>query len=136
MGDLSHHELRDWEAAIALVSAHAECYSIDHCMHDNRLWHMDLLARAERFSELTELALTDVHTRRRLNRSLRDQGMEAVLRGRAKDRDRDALYVLVRLLCETNRVQEAHRAAQEFGPEDQHAHQIVARFRSPSIGEQ
>ncbi|MFF0853272.1 hypothetical protein ACFYVM_19800 [Streptomyces sp. NPDC003280] len=129
-------QLRDWDAAIALVSAHAECYSTDHYMHDNHLWHMDLLARAERFSELTELALTDVHARRRLNRSLRDQGMEAVLRSRAKDGDRDALYVLVRLLCETNRAQEAHRAVQDCGPEDQYAHQIVARFRSPSSGTQ
>ncbi|MDI1459305.1 hypothetical protein ACWDU8_22400 [Streptomyces sp. NPDC003388] len=129
-------QLRDWDAAIALVSAHAECYSTDHDMHDNHLWHMDLLARAERFSELTELALTDVHARRRLNRSLRDQGMEAVLRSRAKDGDRDALYVLVRLLCETNRAQEAHRAVQDCGPEDQYAHQIVARFRSPSSGTQ
>ncbi|MGR6975084.1 hypothetical protein ACU639_36855 [Streptomyces cynarae] len=91
-------QLRDWDAAIALVSAHAECYSTDHYMHDNHLWHMDLLARAERFSELTELALTDVHARRRLNRSFRERGMEAALRSRAKDGDRDALYVLVRLL--------------------------------------
>uniref|UniRef100_A0AAU3I8T3 Tetratricopeptide repeat protein n=1 Tax=Streptomyces sp. NBC_01393 TaxID=2903851 RepID=A0AAU3I8T3_9ACTN len=129
-------QLRDWDAAIALVGAHAECYSTDHYMHDNHLWHMDLLARAERFSELTELALTDVHARRRLNRSLRDRGTEAMLRSRAKDGDRDALYILVRLLCETHRAQEAHRAVQDFGPEDQHAHQIVARFRPPSSGAQ
>ncbi|MFF3060368.1 hypothetical protein [Streptomyces sp. NPDC057909] len=129
-------QLRDWDSAVALVSAHAECYSTDHYMHDNHLWHMDLLARAERFSELTELALTDVHARRRLNRSLRERGMEAALRSRTKDSDRDALYVLVRLLCETNRAQEAHRAVQDFGPEDQYAHQIVARFRSPSSGAQ
>nr|WTB28692.1 hypothetical protein OG781_03225 [Streptomyces sp. NBC_00830] len=128
--------LPDWEAAIALVSAHAECYSTDHYMHGNHLWHMDLLARAERFSELTELALTDVHARRRLNRSLCERGMEAELRSRAKDGDRDALYGLVRLLCETNRAQEAHRAVQDFGSEDQYAHQIVARFRSPSSGAQ
>ncbi|MER8073636.1 hypothetical protein ABTZ59_35970 [Streptomyces sp. NPDC094034] len=125
-------QLGDWDAAIALVSAHAECYSTDHTLHNNHLWHMDLLARAKRFSELTELALTDVHARRRLNRSLRDQGMEAVLRSRAEDGDRDALYVLVRLLCETNRAQEAHRVVQDSGSEDQYAHQIVARFRSPS----
>ncbi|MFF4898211.1 hypothetical protein [Streptomyces sp. NPDC001068] len=124
-------QLRDWDAAITLVSAHAECYSSDHHMHGNHLWHMELLARAKRFTELTELGLTDVHARRRLNRSLRDQGMEAALRSRAKDRDPDALYVLVRLLCEANRVQEAHQVAQDFGPEDQYAHRIVARFRTP-----
>ncbi|WP_406477526.1 hypothetical protein [Streptomyces sp. NBC_01615] len=129
-------QLRDWDAAIALVSARAECYSTDHYMHGNHLWHMDLLARAGRFSELTDLALTDVHARRRLNRSLREQGMEAALRGRAQDGDRDALYVFVRLLCETERAQEAHRAVQDLGPEDQYAHQIVARFRSPSSGAQ
>nr|WTB28188.1 hypothetical protein OG781_00150 [Streptomyces sp. NBC_00830]WTB35895.1 hypothetical protein OG781_46435 [Streptomyces sp. NBC_00830] len=53
-------QLRDWDAAIALVSAHAECYSTDHYMHANHLWHMDLLARAERFSELTEVASREV----------------------------------------------------------------------------
>ncbi|MET7290502.1 hypothetical protein [Streptomyces sp. NPDC005573] len=129
-------QLRDWDAAIALVSARAECYSTDHSMHDNHLWHMDLLACAKRFSELTELALTDVHARRTLNRSLREQGMEAALHSRAKDGDRDALYVLVRLLCETRRTQEAHRAVQDFGPDDQYAHQIMARFRPPSNGTQ
>jgi hypothetical protein len=127
-------QLRDWDAAIALVSARAECYSTDPYMHNNHLWHMDLLVGAGRFSELTELALTDVHARRRLNRSLRAQGMEAALRGRAQDGDRDALYVFVRLLCETERAQEARRAVQDLGPEDQYAHQIVARFRSPSSG--
>jgi hypothetical protein len=127
---------RDWDAAIALVSAQADCYSTDHCRHDNHLWHMDLLARAGRLSELTERALTDVHARRRLNRSLRERGMEAALRNRAKDGDRGALYVLVRLLCETSRAQEAHQAVQEFGPDDHYAHQIMARFRSPSSGAQ
>lgn len=126
--------LRDWDAAIASVSARAECFSVDHHMHDNHLWHMDLLARAERFSALTELALTDVHARRRLNRALRDQGMESALRGRAEDGDRDALYVLVRLLGETDRAQEAHRAVLDCGPEDQHAHRIVAGFGPPSSG--
>lgn len=126
--------LRDWDTAIALVSAHAECYSADSYAHDNHLWHMDLLARAERLVELTERAGMDVHARRRLNRSLRERGMEAALRNRAKDGDRDALYVLVRLLCETSRAQAAHRAVQDLGPDDQYAHQIVARLRTPSSG--
>lgn len=60
-------QAHDWDVAITLVSAHAECFSDDPDMHDNHLWHMDLLARAERIPELTERALTDNHARRRLN---------------------------------------------------------------------
>lgn len=119
-------QLQDWDEAIALVSAHAECFSDDPDMHDNHLWHMDLLARAERISELTERALTDSHARRRLNRSLRERGMEAALCDRAEDGDRGALYVLVRLMCETGRVQEAQKVVADIGPEDQYARQIVA----------
>ncbi|MFE3944860.1 hypothetical protein ACFXPV_23780 [Streptomyces sp. NPDC059118] len=118
--------LRDWDVTIALVSTHAECYSNDPDMHDNHLWHMDLLARAERISELTQRALTDIHARRRLNRSLRERGMEAALRSRAEDGDRGALYALVRLLCETSRMQEARQVVQDIGPDDWYAHQIVA----------
>ncbi|MDT0267471.1 hypothetical protein RM844_14360 [Streptomyces sp. DSM 44915] len=110
--------LRDWGTAIALVSAHADCYSADHQLHDNHLWHLELLARAGRFAERTERARTDVHARRRLNRALREQGMESALRGRAHAGDRDALYVLVRLLGETNRAREAHRAVRDLGPAD------------------
>ncbi|MPY31487.1 hypothetical protein FNH09_09310 [Streptomyces adustus] len=127
---------QDWDAAIALVSTYAECFSIDPYRHNNHLWHMDLLVRAERLSELTERALTDVHARRRLNRALRERGMEAALRDRARAGDRDALYVLVRLLCEASRAQEAHRVVQDIGPDDQYAHQIMARFRSPSSRQQ
>ncbi|KAB1982809.1 hypothetical protein [Streptomyces triticiradicis] len=116
---------RDWDAAIALVSAHAECYSTDHSRHDSHLWHMDLLARAERLPELTERALTDVHARRRLDRALRERGMETALRDRAKDGDQGALYVFVRLLCETGRTREARRAVQDLGPDDECAHRIV-----------
>ncbi|MFE4667499.1 hypothetical protein ACFRI7_00430 [Streptomyces sp. NPDC056716] len=127
---------RDWDAAIALVSAHAECYSTDPSRHDSHLWHMDLLARAERLSELAERSLRDVHARRRLNRALRERGMEAALRNRAEAGDRDALYVLVRLLRETSRPREAHRAVHDLGTDDQYAHQILARYRSPSSGAQ
>ncbi|GAA2766486.1 hypothetical protein GCM10010103_55270 [Streptomyces paradoxus] len=69
-----------------------------------------LLARAERLSELSDLARTDVHARRRLNRSLRERGMEAMLRDRAEDGDRGVLYCLVRLLCETSRTEQARQA--------------------------
>lgn len=67
-------ELRDWDTAIALVSAHAACYSADYNAHNNHLWHMDLLVRAERFAELADLARVDVHARRRLNAVLRGPG--------------------------------------------------------------
>lgn len=124
----------DWDTAIALVSAHAECYSTDHRRHDSHLWHMDLLVRAGRLPELTRRARTDVHARRRLNRTLRERGMEAVLHDRAAGGDRDALYVLVRLLCETSRSQEARRAVQDIAPDDRHARGIVAGFPAPSSG--
>jgi hypothetical protein len=123
--------LQDWDVAIALVSAHAERYSGDPDRHGNHLWHMDLLARAERIPELTELALTDSHARRRLNRSLRERGMEAALRGRAEDGDRHALYVLVRLMCETGRVLGAQKMLQDVSPDNQYAHQIVASYCRP-----
>ncbi|MGI5254539.1 hypothetical protein [Actinacidiphila glaucinigra] len=126
---LAAEEARDWDTAIALVSAYAECFSGDHYRHDNHLWHMDLLVRAERFPELAELARTDVHARRRLNGSLGERGMRAALRSRAEDGDRHALYVLLRLLCETDRVQEARGVVQDLGPEDQYANEIVAGFR-------
>ena len=61
-------ESQDWDTAIALVSAHAECYSADFYAHNNHLWHMDLLARAERFAELADLARVDIHARRRLDK--------------------------------------------------------------------
>lgn len=93
---------------------------------------MELLARADRHSDLTERPLTDVRARRRLNRSLREQGMEEALRNRARTGIRDALCILVRLPGETSRTQEAHRAVRDFGPEERYAHHIVARFPSPS----
>ena len=116
----------DWDTAITLVSAHAECYSVDHYAHNNHLWHMDLLVCAERITELSELARTDVHARRRLNRSLRDRGMEAELYERTEDGDRDALYCLVRLLCATSRTKQARRTVEALAPGDQYAQEIIA----------
>ncbi|MFE6976314.1 hypothetical protein [Streptomyces sp. NPDC057682] len=120
---------QDWDTAIALVSARAECYSDDHNLHGNHLWHMDLLAGAGRFPELTELARTDPHARRRLNRALRDRRMEPALRRRAEQGDRDALYVFVRLLCTTDRVREARLAVQEIAPDNAYALGIVESHR-------
>ncbi|MGW7210498.1 hypothetical protein [Streptomyces sp. NPDC054837] len=127
-------QVRDWDTAIALVSARAECYSADSHAHDSHLWHMRLLVSAERFTQLTELALTDVHARRRLNSSLHERGMDAALRDRAEGGDSGALYHLVQLLCEKGRLQEACEAVQELGPKNEYAHQLVADFRMASGG--
>lgn len=52
----------EWGTAISLVSARAACSSTDFSAHDNHLWHMGLLVRAERFGQLAKPALTDVHS--------------------------------------------------------------------------
>lgn len=119
-------EVKDWHTAIELVKARAECYSVDHHAHSNHLWHMDLLVSAERHTELAELALSDAHARRRLNRSLRDLGMDTELRRRAETGDRDALYCLVRLLSETDRFEQARRAVADIAPDSAYAQQILA----------
>ncbi|MFJ8883846.1 hypothetical protein ACIRJR_10580 [Streptomyces sp. NPDC102402] len=121
-------EREDWDTAVLLTAGHARCYG-DSEEHDSHLWHMDLLVRAQRFAELTERALTDVHARRRLNRGLRDQGREAALRHRAAGGDVDALYVLLRLLCGTGRSEEAGQVLQEVAPENPYAQGIVADGR-------
>ncbi|MER5727300.1 hypothetical protein ABT084_02890 [Streptomyces sp. NPDC002138] len=115
----------DWDTAIGLVSPRAACYSADSGAHGHHLWHMELLARAGRFAALTELALTDPHARRSLHRSLRERGMAAELRERAERGDRGALYTLVRMLCETNRAQEARRTVQDLDPENAYAHRLL-----------
>ncbi|OIJ69761.1 hypothetical protein [Streptomyces mangrovisoli] len=122
----------DWDIAIALVSAHAECYSVDYHAHNNHLWHMDLLVGAGRLTELTDLARTDVHARRRLNRALRDRGQDAMLRKRAEGGDRDALYRLIRSLCEAGRTGKARETVEEIAPQDQHAQEILARYEASS----
>ncbi|MFB6557871.1 hypothetical protein ACFCYH_02995 [Streptomyces sp. NPDC056400] len=125
-------EIGNWDTAISLVSARAECYSADYQAHHNHLWHMDLLVRAERFDQLAELAVTDVHACRRLNKSLYERGMETELRNRAGDGDSGALYHLVRWLYGTGRPQEACRAVEDLGPEDEYAHQLLADLRTPA----
>ncbi|MEU9802352.1 hypothetical protein [Streptomyces sp. NPDC051000] len=125
--------LGDRDTALALVSARAGCY-VDSDAHGNHLWHMDLLAAAGRFTELTELAHTDVHARRRLNRALQERGMDSALRGRAAAGDRGALYALLRLLCTTDRAPEAARAVRELAPDDAYALRLLTDLRSPSDG--
>ncbi|MFI6156024.1 hypothetical protein ACIBCA_25450 [Kitasatospora sp. NPDC051170] len=111
-------QAQDWDTAIALVSARAECFSVDHYAHDHHLRHMSLLARAGRFVELAELGRTDVHARRKLNAELRARGMDAALRTRAEDGDRSAQLNLLRLLRETGRAQEADQFLAEHGAEE------------------
>ncbi|MEU8760132.1 hypothetical protein [Streptomyces sp. NPDC048659] len=122
----------DWDTAIALVSAHAECFTGDGYAHGYHLWHMDLLVRAERDDELTELARTDVHARRRLNRALRDRGDTTRLSERARGGDRDALYCLLRLLCRTAGTEQARRTLRELDPDNQYARDIIAAAEAPS----
>ncbi|WP_033221832.1 hypothetical protein [Kitasatospora phosalacinea] len=121
----------DWDTAIGLVSARAECYSTDYRAHDDHLRHMDLLVDAGRLEELERLARTDVHAGRRLNRTLRERGMAPELRARAADGDRGALYALVRLLGETGRAGEARQAVRELDPENRYAHGLLAGPRPP-----
>ena len=64
----------DWAVAIAMVSGFSECYSRDHYRHNAHLWHMELLVQAGLLNELAELAKTDVHARRRLDRFSYEDG--------------------------------------------------------------
>jgi len=91
-------ERHDWDEAISIVSAAAECFSQDYNRHDAHLWHMYLLAQAGRLDELARLAQTDVHARRQLDRTLRKAGKADELRRRANHGDRYALLQLKRLL--------------------------------------
>ncbi|MFG2116600.1 hypothetical protein ACGFRB_28840 [Streptomyces sp. NPDC048718] len=119
---------QDWDTAIAVVSAHAARHSGDEAWHDSHFWHMHLLAQAGRLPELAERAPTCVHARRKLNRALSERGRETELRTRAEDGDRDALYVVLRLLCVSRRVEEARRVVRDVAPEHEYAHGIVARY--------
>ncbi|MFE0458854.1 hypothetical protein ACFW1A_06280 [Kitasatospora sp. NPDC058965] len=116
---------QDWDAAIALVSARAECYSVDDQAHDSHLWHLRLLADAGRLAELTELARTDVHARRRLNRTYQERGLGAELRERAAAGDRSALYCLLRMLGEAGHLAQARQAVAELAPENAYAHRVL-----------
>ncbi|MEU3076658.1 hypothetical protein [Streptomyces laurentii] len=125
---------QDGDTAITWVSAHAECSSDASDRHGSHLWHLDLLARADRLPELAERATTCVHARRRLNRALRERGMEAALRERADDGDRHALYVLLRLLGEAGRIEEARRVVEEVDPDNAYARKVVADHGAPESG--
>ncbi len=90
-------ERGDWDGAIAVVGAVAECYSTDQERHNAHLQHMDLLARAGRHVELATLGQRDVHARRRLNRLLYEEDRLEDLRQRARSGDGGARYLLERL---------------------------------------
>jgi len=117
----------DWDEAIALVSAVAECHSADYMRHDDHLWHMDLLVKAERLEELAVLAESDNHARRRLDRYLREQRRDQDLRIRAEHGDRYALYLLVRLLCEQGDDHAARQAIADIDADNSYALELVDR---------
>ncbi|GAA2594810.1 hypothetical protein GCM10010435_87290 [Winogradskya consettensis] len=115
----------DWAAAIALVSAVAECYSEDYMRHNAHLWHVDLLVRAGLLHELTRFAGTDKHARRRLARFLYDEGRADDLRERAATGDKAALYPLIRLLRARGEHEAAEQVAAELAPADSYARELA-----------
>lgn len=111
----------DWDEAIAIVSSVAECYSRDHNRHVAHLWHMHLLARAERLDELTLLAESDVHARRQLDRALYHARDTLGLRHRAENGDKFALYKLLNALCDQGEHTTAQRVALELASANAYA---------------
>lgn len=89
-----------WDEAISLVELVAECDSRDYVCQDAHLWHMHLLAQAERFDELSELAESDRHARRRLDRALYAAGRYDDLRSRASRGDEYASLLFARVRSE------------------------------------
>jgi hypothetical protein len=81
-----------WGEAISLVSAFADCKTLDYRVRDAHLWHMQLLAKAGRLDVLAQLAETCKHARRQFNRHLVENGQADELHRRAQDGDTDALY--------------------------------------------
>ncbi|MFJ3142401.1 tetratricopeptide repeat protein [Streptomyces halstedii] len=65
---------------------------------------------------------------------MHDWDTAIALLDRARDGDRSALYVLVRLLCETGRSEEARRAVLSIAPDDMYAHHILESHRPPPLG--
>ncbi|BCJ69407.1 hypothetical protein [Polymorphospora rubra] len=118
-------ERGDWATAIAVVSGFAECYSRDHYRHHAHLWHMELLVKAGLLHELAELAETDVHARRRLDRFLYEEDRDGELRRRAEHGDKTALYLLVRLLRARGEQRVAQQAVADIGATDTYAIELA-----------
>lgn len=72
--------------------------------------------------------------RARAAEEIHDWDTAIALLDRARDGDRGALYVLVRLLCETGRSQEARRAVLSIAPNDTYAHHILEPHRPSPLG--
>ncbi|GIJ30822.1 hypothetical protein Vqi01_59840 [Micromonospora qiuiae] len=122
----------DWATAIGMVSGFSECYSRDYYRHDAHLWHMELLAKAGLLHELAELAKSDVHARRQLDRFLYEEGCESELRRRAEHGDKTALYFLVRLLRAQGEQTAAQQAVAEIDVADTYAIELA---NEPLTGE-
>lgn len=115
----------DWIAAIAAARRIAECYSHDHYRHSAHLRHMHLLTKAGLLDELTELAKTDVHARRSLDKHFYETGRDAELRDRAEHGDEYALYLLVRLLRSRGDQAGARRAVDDIAPTNAYARRLA-----------
>ncbi|MFJ9608494.1 hypothetical protein ACIRS1_19375 [Kitasatospora sp. NPDC101176] len=122
----------DHDTAIAPVSAQAVCFSPDPHEHNCHLWHLVLLGDAGRFGELAELAVTDVHARRQLNRTLQERGMSGALLARAEDGDRGALYGLVRLSGGSGRARAASARFATSPPDDEYARRRLSECPAPA----
>lgn len=114
-------ERGDWDSAIGLVAAHAECYSKDHHRHSVHLWHLRLLAVAGRLSELADLGRTDVHAARTLNTYLHEAGRAGDLRARADAGDQHARTHLVRLLADRGDARVGMATVERLAPGDESA---------------
>jgi hypothetical protein len=75
--------------------------------------------------ELAELAKTDVHARRRLDRFLYEDGRDSELRRRAERGDKTALYLLVRLLRARAEQTAAQQAVADIDAADTYAIELA-----------
>jgi hypothetical protein len=115
-----------WDEAISIVSAVADWRSEDYFLADAHLWHLDLLARAGRLSELAELGKSHATARRRLNRHLYENGKADELQRRAQEGDKDALYKLLRLLRDQADLAMAQRLVYEIDSTNAYALQLLS----------
>jgi len=74
---------------------------------------------------LAELAKTDVHARRRLDRFLYEEGRDSELRRRAEHGDKTALYLLVRLLRARGEQTAAQQAVADIDATDTYAIELA-----------
>ncbi|WP_407567186.1 hypothetical protein [Polymorphospora sp. A560] len=81
--------------------------------------------KAGLLDELADLAETDVHARRQLDRFLYEEGRDVELRRRAERGDKTALYFLVRLLRAQGEQMVAQQAVADIDATDIHAIELA-----------